>query len=112
MEPRRVRRPQFGEVETERPGSSADDPLELGNGLALQPTLKAHGPDARIRPARDVEGHRAEASRRPRTGFPRLPFTCLIEHLWGKSGAVPEREEPWESFDQFWWWFSHRDPSW
>src|SRR5438552_4102517 len=73
-EPRRVRRPQLGEVDPERPRASADDPLELGDAVARQPTLQAHDPDACIQLARDVEGHWPRPSRGPSTEFTRSSF--------------------------------------
>lgn len=56
-QPRRVGRPELGEVETERPGALADNPFELGDHVSLQPTLEANDRDARCLVARDPQRH-------------------------------------------------------
>src|SRR6266511_2665827 len=43
----RVRRPQLGQIQPKRTGAPADDPLELADGLALQPTFETDDADAR-----------------------------------------------------------------
>src|SRR6266581_9444057 len=90
IEPRRVCRPQLGEVETERPRSPACDPLELADGLALQPILQAHDSDARIRLTRDVEGHWVGASACSSPESTEVPPAWPIEPESMKSRRHPD----------------------